>query len=89
MAQISNKFKELHINHIKSAEKITKNLEDKQRENAFLYEEIREIRDKREEFEKSWKENFERKLEKVKDQRLKAIEEIMKEMNILKDDLEK
>ena len=88
MAQISNKFKELHINHIKSAEKITKNLEDKQRENAFLYEEI-EIRDKREEFEKSWKENFERKFEKVKDQRLKAIEEIMKEMNILKDDLEK
>ena len=53
MTQISNKFKELHINHIKSAEKITKNLEDKQRENAFLYEEIREIRDKREEFEKS------------------------------------
>ena len=88
MTQISNKFKELHINHIKSAEKITKNLEDKQRENAFLYEEI-EIRDKREEFEKSWKENFERKFEKVKDQWLKAIEEIMKEMNILKDDLEK
>ena len=88
MTHITDKCKELHINHIKNTEKITKNLEDKQRENAYLYEEIREIRDQREEFEKSCKENFERKFEEVEEERIKAIEEITKEMNILKEDLE-
>ena len=87
--QINDKFKELHINHIKSTEKITKNLEEKQRENAYLYEEIREIRDKREEFEKNCKENFEKKFEEVEEERIKAIESITKEMNILKEDLDK
>ena len=88
VTHITDKCKELHINHIKNTEKITKNLEDKQRENAYLYEEIREIRDQREEFEKSCKENFERKFEEVEEERIKAIEEITKEMNILKEDLE-
>ena len=87
--QINDKFKELHINHIKNTEKITKNLEEKQRENAYLYEEIREIRDKREEFEKNCKENFEKKFEEVEEERIKAIESITKEMNILKEDLDK
>ena len=88
VTHITDKCKELHINHIKNTEKITKNLEDKQRENAYLYKEIREIRDQREEFEKSCKENFERKFEEVEEERIKAIEEITKEMNILKEDLE-
>ena len=79
----------MYTNHIKNTEKITKNLEDKQRENAYLYEEIREIRDKREEFEKSCKENFEKKFEEVEEERIKAVEEITKEMDILKEDLEK
>ena len=64
-------------------------MEEKQRENAYLYEEIREIRDKREEFEKNCKENFEKKFEEVEEERIKAIESITKEMNILKEDLDK
>ena len=88
MTQISDKFRQLHLDHIKNTEKITKNLEDKQRENAYLYEEIREIRDQKEEFEKSCKENFEKKFEKVEEERINAIEEITKEMNILKENLE-
>ena len=88
MNQISNKFKELNINHIKNTEKIAKNLEEKQRENAYLYEEMREIRDKREEFEKNCKENFEKKLEEVEEERMKIIEEITNEMNVLKENLD-
>ena len=88
MNQINKKFKELHINHIKNTEKLNKNLEDKQRENAYLYEEIREIRDQREEFEKNCKENFEKKFEEVEEEKMNAIEEITNEMNVLKEDLE-
>ena len=62
MVSMNDKFNQLHINHIKNTEKLTKNLEDKQRENAYLYEEIREIRDQKEEFERSCKENFEKKI---------------------------
>ena len=88
MTQINNKFKELHINHIKNTEKLNKSLEDKQRENAYLYEEIREIRDQKEEFERNCKENFERKFEEVEEEKLNAIEEITNEMNTLKEDLD-
>ena len=56
MISMNDKFKQMNIKHIKDTEKITKNLEDKQRENAYLYEEIREIRDQKEEFERSCKE---------------------------------
>ena len=88
MNNINKKFKDLHINHIKSTEKMSKNLEDKQRENAYLYEEIREIRDQKEEFEKNCKENFEKKFEEVEEEKMNAIEEIANEMNILKEDLD-
>ena len=88
MNNINKKFKDLHINHIKSTEKMSKNLEDKQRENAYLYEEIREIRDQKEEFEKNCKENFEKKFEEVEEEKMNAIEEITNEMNILKEDLD-
>ena len=88
MNQITNKFKELNLNHIKNTEKIAKNLEEKQRENAYLYEEMREIRDKKEEFEKNCKENFEKKLEEVEEERMRIIEEITNEMNVLKENLD-
>ena len=88
MNDINKKFKELHMNHIKTTEKLNKNLEDKQRENAYLYEEIREIRDQKEEFERNCQENFEKKFEKVEEEKKKAIEEISNEMQILKEDLE-
>ena len=87
IAQINEKFKELNINHIKNTERLNKNLEDKQRENAYLYEEIREIRDQKEEFEKNCRENFEKKFEEVEEEKMNAIEEITKEMDILKEDL--
>ena len=88
MVSMNDKFNQLHINHIKNTEKLTKNLEDKQRENAYLYEEIREIRDQKEEFERSCKENFEKKFEEVEEEKMNAIEEITNEMNILKEDLD-
>ena len=88
MNNINKKFKDLHINHIKNTEKMSKNLEDKQRENAYLYEEIREIRDQKEEFEKNCKENFEKKFEEVEEEKMNAIEVIANEMNILKEDLD-
>ena len=47
----------MHVNHIKNTEKLTQNLGDKQRENAYLYKEIRERRNQKEEFERSCKEN--------------------------------
>ena len=78
MTKLNEKFNELHINHIKNTEKLNKNLEDKQRENAYLYEEIREIRDQKEEFERSCKENFEKKFEEVEEEKMNAIEEIAK-----------
>ena len=87
MTKLDEKFNELHINHIKNTEKFNKNLEDKQRENANLYEEIREIRDQKEEFERSCKENFEKKFEEVEEEKINAIEEITNEMNILKENL--
>ena len=87
MTKLNEKFNELHINHIKNTEKLNKNLEDKQRENAYLYEEIREIRDQKEEFERSCKENFEKKFEEVEEEKMNAIEEITNEMNILKENL--
>ena len=68
MTKLNEKFNELHINHIKNTEKLNKNLEDKQRENAYLYEEIREIRDQKEEFERSCKENFEKKFEEKEEE---------------------
>ena len=88
MNNINKKFKDLHINHIKNTEKMSKNLEDKQRENAYLYEEIREIRDQKEEFEKNCKEKIEKKFEEVEEEKMNAIEEIANEMNILKEDLD-
>lgn len=78
----------MHVNHIKNTEKLTQNLEDKQRENAYLYEEIRERRNQKEEFERSCKENCQRKFEEVVEEKKNAIEEITKEMNLLKEDLD-
>ena len=87
MEQINSKFKQLHLDHIKNTEKLNKNLEEKQRENANLYEEIREINDEKEEFEKNCKQNFEKEFEKVEEEKINAIEEITEKMNLLKEEL--
>ena len=87
MEQLDSRFKQLHLAHIKNTEKLNKNLEDKKRENANLYEEIREINDEKEEFEKNCKENFEKKFEEVEEEKMNAIEEITEKMNLLKEEL--
>ncbi len=87
MEQVNSKFKQLHLDHIKNTEKLNKNLEEKQRENANLYEEIREINDEKEEFEKNCKQNFEKEFEKVEEEKINAIEEITEKMNLLKEEL--
>ena len=86
--EINAKFNQLNLDHIKNTEKINNNLNEKQRENAYLNEEIREIKDEKESFEKNLKENFEKKYEEVQEEKKNAIEEITEEMNILKEDLE-
>ena len=86
--EINAKFKQLNLDHIKNTEKINNNLNEKQRENAYLNEEIREIKDEKESFEKNLKENFEKKYEEVQEEKKNAIEAITEEMNILKEDLE-
>ena len=85
---IDSKFKQMGLDHIKNTEKIYNNNYQKEHENALLNEEIREIRDEKEFFEKNCRENFEKKFEEVESEKKKAIDEITKEMNLLKDDLE-
>lgn len=65
MKDLEEKFKQMGLDHIKNTEKLYASLNEKQRENAFLNEEIRDIRDEKESFEKNCKENFERKFEEV------------------------
>ena len=86
--EINKKFKTLNLDHIKNTEKLVNNLNEKQRENAYLNEEIREIKDEKESFEKNLKENFQKKYEEVQEEKKNAIEKITEEMNLLKDDLE-
>ena len=85
--EINSNIKKLNIEHIKNTEKLNNNLNEKQRENAYLNEEIREIKDEKESFEKNLKENFEKKYEEIQEEKKKAIENITEEMNILKEDL--
>ena len=85
--EINSNIKKLNIDHIKNTEKLNNNLNEKQRENAYLNEEIREIKDEKESFEKNLKENFEKKYEEIQEEKKKAIENITEEMNILKEDL--
>ena len=85
---INSNINKLNIDHIKNTEKLNINLNEKQRENAYLNEEIREIKDEKESFEKNLKENFEKKYEEIQEEKKNAIEEITEEMNILKEDLE-
>lgn len=85
---LDEKFKQMGLDHIKNTEKLYSSLNEKQRENAFLNEEIRDIRDEKESFEKNCKENFERKFEEVQAEKKKAIGEITDEMNLLKEQLE-
>ena len=86
--EINKKIKTINLDHIKNTEKMINSLNEKQRENAYLNEEIREIKDEKESFEKNLKENFEKKYEEVQEEKKNAIEEITEEMNILKEDLE-
>ena len=86
--EIDTNMNKLNIDHIKKTEKLNINLNEKQRENAYLNEEIREIKDEKESFEKNLKENFEKKYEEIQEEKKNAIEEITEEMNILKEDLE-
>ena len=88
MKDLEEKFKQMGLDHIKNTEKLYASLNEKQRENAFLNEEIRDIRDEKESFEKNCKENFERKFEEVQAEKKKAIGEITDEMNLLKEHLE-
>ena len=88
LEELNSQFKKMNLDHIKNTEKLNNNLNEKKRENAYLNEEIREIRDEKESFEKNLKENFEKKFEEIQEEKKNAIEEITEEMNILKDDLE-
>ena len=88
LEELNSQFKKMNLDHIKNTEKLNNNLNEKKRENAYLNEEIREIRDEKESFEKNLKENFEKKFEEIQEEKRNAIEEITEEMNILKDDLE-
>jgi len=85
--EINSNIKKLNKDHNKNTEKLNNNLNEKQRENAYLNEEIREIKDEKESFEKNLKENFEKKYEEIQEEKKKAIENITEEMNILKEDL--
>ena len=88
LEELNSQIKKMNLDHIKNTEKLNNNLNEKKRENAYLNEEIREIRDEKESFEKNLKENFEKKFEEIQEEKKNAIEEITEEMNILKDDLE-
>ena len=86
--EINKKIKTIDLDHIKNTEKIINNLNEKQKENAYLNEEIREIKDEKESFEKNLKENFDKKYEEIQQEKKNSIEEITEEMNLLKEDLE-
>ncbi len=88
LIDLDKRFDKMHRDHITNTEKLNTNLNEKRRENAYLNEEIREIRDEKESFEKNLKENFEKKFEEVQEEKKNAIEKITEEMNDLKDDLE-
>lgn len=88
LKDIDEKYNQLGLNHIKTTQKIFNNINEKERENAVLNEEIRDIRDEKEFFEKNCRENFERKFEEVENEKKKAIEKITSEMNSLKGDLD-
>ena len=88
LKDIDEKYNQLGLNHIKTTQKIFNNINEKERENAVLNEEIRDNRDEKEFFEKNCRENFERKFEEVENEKKKAIEKITSEMNSLKGDLD-
>ena len=85
---LNSKYKKLDFDHIKNTEKLNNNLNEKQKENAYLNEEIREIKDEKESFEKNLRENFDKKYEEVQEEKKISIENITEEMKLLKEDLE-
>ena len=85
--ELDDKFKQMNLDHIKNTEKLNSTLNEKQKENAYLNEEIREIKDEKEYFEKNLKENFDKKYEEIQEEKKSAIDQITKEMNYLKEDL--
>ena len=74
--------------YIKDTKDNNEKLEEKERENAILNQEIKKIHDEKEDFERNCKENFARKFEEVQEEKRNAIEKITDEMNEVKDNLE-
>ena len=88
MNEINSKIKQRYIEHIKGTEKLCNNLFEKQRENALLQEEIREIKNEKDDFEKNCKENFEKEYMEIQSEKINAIENIKMEMTILENKLD-
>ena len=82
-------YKKNSEDYIKNTQKITDNLDEKTRENAYLNMEITKNIEEREDFERKCKENFERKVEEVKAEQRAVIEKVNAEMDKVKEDLEK
>ena len=74
--------------YIKDTKDNSEKLEEKERENAILNQEIKKIHDEKEDFERSCKENFARKFAEVQNEKQNAIEKITDEMNEVKDNLD-
>ena len=82
-------YKKNSEDYIKNTQKITDNLDEKTRENAYLNMEITKNIEEREDFERKCKENFEKKVEEVKSEQRAVIEKVNAEMDKVKRDLEK
>ena len=82
-------YKKKSDDYIKNTQKITDNLDEKTRENAYLNMEITKNIEEREDFERKCKENFEKKVEEVKSEQRAVIEKVNAEMDKVKRDLEK
>ena len=82
-------YKKNSEDYIKNTQKITDNLDEKTRENAYLNMEITKNIEEREDFERKCKENFEKKVEEVKTEQRAVIEKVNAEMDKVKRDLEK
>ena len=86
---MNSEFKQKEQDYIKSTQKITDNLDEKNRENAYLNMEITKNIEEREDFERTCKENFEKKFEEVKAEQRAVIEKVNEEMDKVKQDLDK
>ena len=82
-------YKKNSDDYIKNTQKITDNLDEKTRENAYLNMEITKNIEEREDFERKCKENFEKKVEEVKTEQRAVIEKVNAEMEKVKENLEK